>query len=71
MAAAVRYYKKAKGIILKESSVRDWKKAYLSEITKRRLSVRTGEDLFVTELPEKRKGRAPLLGIKLDDSCNV
>ena len=67
MAAAVRYYKKTKGVILKELSVRDWKKAYLSEVTKRRSSVHVGEDLSVTKLPEKRKGRPLLLGVKLDE----
>ena len=67
VAAAVRYYKKTKGVILKELLVRDWKKAYLSEVAKRRSSVHVGEDLSVTELPEKRKGRPPLLGVKLDE----
>ena len=39
VAAAVLYYKKTKGVILKESLVRDWKKAYLSEVAERRSSV--------------------------------
>ena len=44
VAAAVRYYKKTKDVILKESSVQDWKNAYLSEVTKRQLSVHIGTD---------------------------
>ena len=33
VAAAIRHFKRSKGMILKESTVRDWKKAGLSRIT--------------------------------------
>ena len=32
VAATLRHFKRTKGITLKESSVRDWKKLYLSEV---------------------------------------
>ena len=48
---------------LKESTVRGWKKAYLSEIQSRR---RAGKDLSVTELPTKKLGHPLLLGETLE-----
>ena len=48
---------------LKESMVRGWKKAYLSEIQLRR---RAGKELSITELPTKRLGHSLLLGETLE-----
>ena len=72
VAATLRHFKRTKGITLKESSVRDWKKIYLSEAAAIRQSkVGTGEPVTIVELPEKPKGRPPLLGVKLDQKVQL
>ena len=58
-------------MILKESTVRDWKKAYLAELSKKRLSVCSGKDLVIDKLPAKQRGRPPLLGEKLDNELQI
>ena len=64
VAATVRYYKKRYSQGIKESSVRTWRKAYTSEVTKRR---REGsEDVTVKKLPEKKRGRPFMLGEELE-----
>ena len=50
---------------LKESSVRDWKKAYEKQLRKHCRCVLPG-GVIVTALPSKKAGRPPLLGEKLD-----
>ena len=72
VAATLRHFKRTKGITLKESSVRDWKKLYLSEVAAIQQSkVGTGEPVTIVELPEKPKGRPPLLGVKLDQKVQL
>ena len=72
MAATLRHFKRTKGITLKESSVRDQKKLYLSEVAAIRQSkVGKGEPMTIVELPEKPKGRPPLLGVKLDQKVQL
>ena len=49
---------------IKESSVRTWRKAYTSEVTKRQ---REGsEDVTVKKLPEKKRGRPFMPGEELE-----
>ena len=63
VAKTVRHFK---GKNLKESSVRDWKKAYEKELNKKCLCAKPGVEILVTSLPSKKRGRPPLLGEKLD-----
>ena len=49
-----------------ESTVREWKKAYIAERNAKRL--REEEDLSVNELQPKKKGRSLVLGKKLDNA---
>ena len=51
---------------LKESSVREWKKAYLNELKENCKSAKLGKEVLVTALSSKKRGRPPLLGEKLD-----
>ena len=51
---------------LKESSVRDWKKAYEKELRDRCKRASPGEEVAVVALCSKKRGRPPLLGEKLD-----
>ena len=50
----------------KESSVRDWKKAYELALWEKRKSTKPGEAVTVSSLDGKKRGRPPLLGAKLD-----
>ncbi len=50
---------------VKESTVRDWKKLYDTEF-KKMSKFASIEDVRVESLPEKTRGRPPLLGEKLD-----
>lgn len=62
MTATIRYFSKLfSGRLLKESSVRTWKKKYLQEIARRR----EGKNSPVKQLPEKKTGRPLLLGEEL------
>ena len=64
VASTVRYFNKVfSDRIVKESSVRTWKKKYLQEIAKRRCA---GQELDVKELPNQKTGRPLLLGDELD-----
>ena len=49
--------------LLKESTIRGWKKTYLLELQSRR---KAGKDLAVKELPNKKAGRPLMLGEALD-----
>ena len=60
VAATMRFYA-AKKMVLKASSVRDWKSAYIREIRSRR-----GDITALKRLPEKKRGRPLLLGEELD-----
>ena len=63
VVATIRYFSKVfPDHLLKESSVRTWKK-YLQEIARRR---REGKNLLVKELPEKKTGRPLMLREGLD-----
>ena len=57
-----------KELKLKETSVRDWKKAYLKELKGKRESSAPGDAVTINKLPAKRRGRPPLIGEKLDES---
>ena len=63
VAKAVRRFKDKE---LKESSVRDWKKAYLKELKSKVISATPGKEITIESLPVKQRGRPPLLGVKLD-----
>jgi len=70
VAATLRHFK---GLGLKDSTVRDWKKLYEKEYREKcreaKALAKAGEDEAVpevTELPSKKRGRPPLLGEKLD-----
>ena len=64
--AAVKRFSKVFGKDLKESTVRDWVKAYDKELRRKRTSTEIGDDLAVTELPSKKRGKPFLLGDKID-----
>ena len=64
VTSTVRYFNKVfSDRVVKESSVRTWKKKYSREITKRK---RAGQELDVKELPNQKTGRPLLLGDELD-----
>ncbi len=68
IAATIRHYAKMFPD-LKESSVRTWRNSYRLEIKKR---VRCGEDnLTVSELPTKKRGRPLLLGEELEEQVRA
>ena len=64
--AAVKRFSKVFGKDLKESTVRDWVKAYDKELRRKRTSTEIGDDLAVTELPSKKRRKPFLLGDKID-----
>ena len=63
VAKAARHYK---DLDVKESSVRDWRDAYLKEIRAKRKEAKPGEEIVVTKLPCKKRGRPVLIGEKFD-----
>ena len=63
VSATVRRFKDKN---LKESSVRDWKKAYEKELKEKTKCALFGEEVVIRELPLKKRGRPPLLGEKVD-----
>ena len=64
--AAAKSFSRKLGMTVNESTVREWKKAYIAERNAKRL--REEEDLSVNELQPKKKGRSLLLGKKLDNA---
>ena len=48
---------------LKESTIREWKKTYLKELSSRR---KANKDMTIEKLPEKKTGRPLMLGDTLD-----
>ena len=63
VAKAVRHYE---DLNVKDSSVRDWRDAYLKEVRIQRKTVKPGEEIVVTKLPSKKRGRPVLIGEKFD-----
>ena len=63
---AVKRFSKEFGKDLRENTVRDWVKAYRKELGRKRTLTEIGDDLAVTELPAKKRGRPLLLGKKID-----
>lgn len=55
--AAVRHYSKELGKELKENTVRDWVKAFKKELQRKCSLAEIGDDVEVTELPCKKRGR--------------
>ncbi len=53
-------------LALKENTVRDRKRAYEKALKAKRAVLAPGENLLVTALPTKKRGRPPLLGVKID-----
>ena len=65
IANTVRHFKAKK---LKATSVSDWKKIYMKELQdKKKRAANSEEEVSVLSLPEKIRGRPPLLGKKCDD----
>ena len=62
---AARYYKQKTGDHINESTVRSFKKVYDAELKGKR---QREEDLAVTELHPKKRGRKLLLGKKIDSA---
>ena len=60
---AVRHFKDKD---LKQSTVRDWRNLYLKELRTKKKLAKAGEEVLVKTLTFKRRGRPPLLGVKLD-----
>ena len=69
--AAVKRFSKEFEKELKENTVRDWVKAYSRELGRKRTSTEIGDDLVVTELPGKKRGRPFLLGEKIDSEVQT
>ena len=64
VTASLRYFsKKYPDRSLKESSIRTWRDKYLRELAKKK---RSGEEVAVTTLANKKRGRPLLLGEELD-----
>ena len=63
VSRAVRYFKEK---YLKESSIRDWKKAYEKEVNEKCKFAKPGETVIVKALSTKKRGRPPILGKSLD-----
>ena len=63
VARTLRHFK---DINLKETSVRDWKRAYEKEL-KSKCAMETGTDAGVKELLSKKRGRPPMIGQKADE----
>ena len=53
VANAVRHYE---NLNVKDSSVRDWRDAYLKEVRIQRKAAKPGEEIIVTKLPSKKCG---------------
>ena len=68
VAKAIRHFKEQQ---LKESTVRDWKKLYEKELLDKKKSAKPGEDVTMKTLPNKKWGRPPLLGEKLDTYLKI
>ena len=64
--AAMRRFRGELGRELKETTVRDWVKAYKKELQNKRRSAEPGCDLVVSHLSGKKRGRPFLLGEKVD-----
>lgn len=64
VARAGRHFKDKN---VKESSIRDWKKAYEIEVNEKCKRAKPGEPVVVTTLPGKKRGRPPVLGVTLDE----
>ena len=62
-SAAARHFSKVLGKELNPSTIRGLKKVYLEEMSRKR---KAGEDMTITSLPAKRRGRPLLLGEELD-----
>ena len=56
---------------VKKSSIRDWQRAYESELKEKVASAKPGELVVVESLPCKKRGRPPLLGTKLDEQLQA
>ena len=63
VAKAVKHFK---GQELKKSTVRDWKTAYESQLKTKFINAKEGQTPSVDILDSKKRGRPPLLGVKLD-----
>ena len=66
VASTVRYYAGKLPEELKESSVRTWKKLYIAELEKKKRNCKSGDNLTVKELVDKKRGCPYLLGEKLE-----
>ena len=53
VANAVKHYK---DLNLKESSVRDWRDAYLQEVCLQQKTAKPGEEIIIDKLPSKNRG---------------
>ena len=66
VCAAMRRFRGELGRELKETTVRDWVKAYKKELQNKQRSAEPGCDLVVSHLSGKKQGRPFLLGEKVD-----
>ena len=51
---------------MKDSSIRDWRNLYVKELEEKRKMAKIGEEVSVTTLSTKKRGKPPLLGERLD-----
>ena len=63
VAKATKYFV---DLNLKESSVRDWRDAYLKEVRELRKMANPGDEIVVAKFPSKKRGRPVLIGERFD-----
>ncbi len=69
VTASLRHFsKKYPDRYFKESSIRTWRDKYLRELAKKKTN---GEEVAVTTLPNKKRGRPLLLGEELDQQVQL
>ena len=52
---------------MKETSLRDWRNAYLKELKANSKDAKDNEAVKISALPAMKRGRPPLLGVKMDE----
>ena len=69
--AAIKHFSKVFSKDLKENTVRDWVKTYKKELQRKRSATEIGDELEVTQLPCKKRGRPYLLREAMDAEVQV
>ena len=70
MGKTIKHFKK-NGVEVKESSARDWRKAYEKELKEKVADAKPGKTVAVQSLSSKKRGRLPLIGALLDEELQA